>query len=77
MIYADSWEEHLSRMQLVRLPGCGSTSLSIWLNVSKVVGQGEVHSVRAKVVAIDAFPPPTTKKELMRFLGMIGYYRGF
>lgn len=31
----------------------------------------------AKVVAIDAFPPPTTKKEPMRFLGMIGYYHSF
>ena len=45
--------------------------------LGKVVGQGEVRPVRAKVVAIDAFPPPTTKKELMRFLGMIGYYRSF
>ena len=30
--------------------------------------------VWAKVVAINAFPPPTTKKKLMRFLGRIGYY---
>lgn len=33
--------------------------------------------VRAKVMAIDQFPTPTTKKELMWFLGMVGYYRGF
>jgi hypothetical protein len=42
-----------------------------------VVGQGEVRPVWAKVVAIDAFPPPTTKKELMCFLGMMSYYRSF
>lgn len=39
--------------------------------------QGQVRPVRAKVLAIDAFPPPSTKKELRRFLGMVGYYRGF
>ena len=33
--------------------------------------------VNAKVAAIDSFPAPSTKKELMRFLGMIGYYRNF
>lgn len=45
--------------------------------LGKVVGQGEVCPVRAKVTAIDRFPSPVTKKELMRFLGMIGYYRSF
>ncbi len=33
--------------------------------------------VQAKVLAIQQFPSPSTKKELMRFLGMVGYYRGF
>ena len=45
--------------------------------LGRVVGQGHVRPVRAKVQAIDAYPPPTTKKELMRFLGLVGYYRGF
>ncbi len=45
--------------------------------LGKVVGQGCVRPVRAKVEAIDQFPSPTTKKELMRFLGLVGYYRGF
>src|SRR4029434_11317709 len=45
--------------------------------LGKVVGQGKVRPVRAKVLAIDRFPPPTTKKELQRFLGMVGYYRSF
>ena len=46
-------------------------SEAIWLSVrfvqatvaylGKVVGQGEVRPVRAKVVAIDAFPLPSTK----------------
>lgn len=41
------------------------------------VGQGEVRPLQAKVQAIDEYPPPATKKELMRFLGLVGYYRGF
>lgn len=28
--------------------------------------------VSAKVEAIERFPAPTTKKELMRFLGLVG-----
>lgn len=40
-------------------------------------GQEQVRPVHAKVLAIDTFPPPSTKKELRRFLGMVGYYRGF
>lgn len=45
--------------------------------LGKVVGQGPVRPVRAKVEAIDKYPTPTTKKELMRFLGMVGFYRCF
>ena len=28
-------------------------------------------------MAVQKFSPPTTKKELMRFLGLVGYYRSF
>lgn len=45
--------------------------------LGKVVGMGKVRPVRAKVIAIDKFPSPQTKRELMRFLGMAGYYRSF
>lgn len=31
----------------------------------------------AKVQAVSEYPPPLTKKELMRFLGLVGYYRCF
>ncbi len=33
--------------------------------------------IHTKVLAIQYFPPPSTKKELMRFFGMVGYYRAF
>ena len=42
-----------------------------------VVGQGEVAPVAAKVAAIFKFPAPTDKREVMRFLGMAGYYCKF
>lgn len=45
--------------------------------LGRVVGQGRVLPVRAKVAAIDLFPPPTTKEELQRFLGIVGDYWGF
>ena len=42
-----------------------------------IVGQGQVRPVEAKVEAISDFPVPTGKRQLMRFLGMAGYYRKF
>lgn len=37
-----------------------------------VVGQGRVAPVQAKVIAVAQYPLPTTKKELQRFLGLVG-----
>lgn len=45
--------------------------------LGKLVGQGQVKPVRAKVEAVAKFPSPTNKRKLRRFLGMAGYYRGF
>ena len=42
-----------------------------------IVGQGQVRPRYAKVKCILEYPVPTTRKELMRFLGMTGYYRKF
>ncbi|KAK3889986.1 hypothetical protein Pcinc_006035 [Petrolisthes cinctipes] len=41
------------------------------------VGQGVVRPKSANVEAILSFPTPSTRKELLRFLGMAGYYRRF
>lgn len=41
------------------------------------MGQGQVRPVALKVQAITEFAVPCTKRELRRFLGMSGYYRGF
>ncbi|KAL2091618.1 hypothetical protein ACEWY4_013881 [Coilia grayii] len=85
--WGDTWEEHLSRLKAllerlvaakltINLAKCEFAQATV-VYLGKVVGQGEVRPVRAKVSAIDGFPPPVTKKELMRFLGMVGYYRSF
>ncbi len=87
VIYSESWEEHIHciRALFERLAWANLTvnlakcefAQGTATYLGKVVGQGQVRPVRAKVLAIDQFSPPTTKRELMRFLGMVGYYRGF
>ena len=42
-----------------------------------VEGQCQVKPIEAKVEAISDFPVPTCKRQLMRFFGMVGYYRKF
>lgn len=87
VVYADCWEQHLERVKAlfvrlaqarltVNLAKCEFAKATV-VYLGRVVGQGSVRPVRAKVCAIDDFPSPTTKKELMRFLGMVGYYRCF
>lgn len=46
-------------------------------NLGKVVGQGQVRPVEAKVITVQEFPAPFNTKELMRFLGLVGYYCAF
>ena len=41
------------------------------------MGEGQVKHIEANVEAILDFPVPTCKRQLMRFLGMVGYYRKF
>lgn len=87
VIYSDTWEDHLKRIRAlfdrlvwarltINLAKC-EFAKAIVTYLGKVVGQGEVRPINAKVLAIQEFPIPSTKKELMRFLGMSGYYRGF
>lgn len=45
--------------------------------LGRVVGQGQVRPAAAKVLAVEQYPIPATRKELMRFLGLVGYYMCF
>ena len=41
------------------------------------VGNGQVKPVDVKIKALLSYPVPTNKQQLMRFLGMAGYYHRF
>ncbi|XP_069184758.1 uncharacterized protein [Procambarus clarkii] len=87
VVYAYDWKVHLERLKELfrRLEEANLT-----VNLAKsefgkahleylgfVIGQGEVTPVDHKVSAIREYPVPRTRKELLRYLGMIGYCRGF
>lgn len=82
VVFSDTWPEHVHRLGAlldrfsnaaltVNLAKCEFAQATVTY-LGKVVGQGKVCPVRAKVLAIDNYPPPKSKKDLMRFLGMIG-----
>ena len=88
VVFGSTWEQHLHR---VRELFCRLRQANLTVNLVKsefgqahvmylrrVVRQGQVKPVDAKVQVIK-YPAPTTRKELMRFLqlGMAGYYRKF
>ena len=87
VLYSASWEEHV---KLLREFFRRLRDAHLTVNLSKsefcrarvvflghIVGQGEVAPVASKVDAILNFPIPRDKREVMRFLGMAGYYRKF
>lgn len=83
VVYSDTWDQHIARIHAlleakltVNLAKCEFARATVTY-LGKVVGMGKVRPVGAKVIAIDKFPGPQTKRELMRFLGMAGYYRSF
>ena len=87
LIYADSFEEHLRRLQLV----CDRLKeVNLKLNPDKcslmrssVVFLGHVLSAEGlrtdpeKIRAVEEYAVPTTVTEVRAFLGLAGYYRKF
>ena len=87
IIYSDSWSDHLQRIRqffdrlskakltvnLAKTEFCHATVTFL----GHLVGQGQVKPLEAKVNAISEFPVPKCKRQMMRFLGMAGYYRKF
>lgn len=87
VVYSNTWHEHLNQIRALfdrlaqgnltlNLAKCDFAKATVTY-LGKVVGQGQVRPVMEKVTAVAQFPTPTTKKELMRFLGLVGYYRCF
>lgn len=87
VVYSDTWHSHLQRIRAlferlaearltVNLAKCDFAMATVTY-LGRVVGQGRVAPVQAKVMAVSKYPQPTTKKELQKFLGLVGYYRSF
>lgn len=87
VVFSDTWEDHVHSIRklfdqlrdahlTVNLAKCEFAKATVTY-LGKVVGQGQVWQVQAKVTAIEQYPVPTTKKELMCFLGLVGYYCSF
>ena len=87
IIFSEEWQQHL---QTIRTFFDRLSDAKLTVNLAKsefchanltflghIVGQGKVKPVEAKVEAISDFPVPTSKRQLMRFLCMAGYYRKF
>ncbi|XP_042559700.1 uncharacterized protein LOC116219171 [Clupea harengus] len=87
VVFSSTWPEHLVQIRelfnrlakanlTVNLAKCEFGKATVTY-LGKVVGRGQVHPVGAKVEAICNFPAPSNRRGLRRFLGMVGYYRGF
>ena len=87
VIHSTSWEEHLMHIRgvLERLRKAGLTAkprkcqfgMQQCSYLGHIVGNGVVQPELAKLQAVEAFPTPTSKKQVRTFLGLIGYYRKF
>ena len=87
VVYSDCWEDRLVCLHRV-LTKFAEVNLTINLAKSEfghaevtflghVVGNGRVKPRGAKMQSIIEYPPPSNKRELLRFLGMVGYYQRF
>ncbi len=87
VVYSDAWKDHICSLEklFTRLSDAQLTlnlakcefAKGVVTYLGKKVCQGCVKPTEAKVSAIIEFPTPSTKRQLCRFLGMAGYYRGF
>lgn len=87
VVYSKEWSEHIKSLRMVferlakalltlNLAKCEFGQATVTY-LGKEVGHGQVRPVEAKVRAVSEFPVPNTRRELRRFLGMVGYYRSF
>ncbi|KAL2089275.1 hypothetical protein ACEWY4_013963 [Coilia grayii] len=85
--YSDTWPEHLGHIKqlfvrleeaglVINLPKCELGKGQVTY-LGHQVGQGLVSPKAAKVQAILDIPAPQTRRQLMRLLGMCGFYRKF
>ena len=87
IVYGDTWEEHIQNVQTVferlqkadltlKLKNC-NFGVEDCVYLGHRVGKGGVRPEQTKIEAISKMPRPTTKKEVMSFLGIVSYYHRF
>ena len=87
IVYGNTWEQHLQHVKDF-LSCLRKAQLTVNLVKSEfgqayvtysgyLVGQEQIKLVEAKVNAFINFPVSNNKSQLIRFLGMVGYYRKF
>jgi len=87
VIFSDLWEEHLDHLTEVfnKIHHAGLVVNAKKCQIAKqevsylgyVVGGGSIRPQVDKVQAILSCAPPTTKKSVRSFLGLVGWYRRF
>lgn len=81
VIYSSTWSQHLTQLGYV-FKWLMAANLTLNLSnyefgLATVVGHGHVSPVGVKVEAIVHFDVQSSRRELKRFLGMVGFYRSF
>ncbi|ROT75674.1 hypothetical protein C7M84_005780 [Penaeus vannamei] len=80
VVWSSSWEDHLVRLRAL-FSTLAEANLTVNLKKSEfghahvvflghVVGQGQLAPVAAKIEAVQKYPAPSTRKSLMRFIGL-------
>ena len=87
IIHSRCWEEYLEHLReiLTRLRKACLTIKESKCKFARneceylryTVGNGKVYPLQAKVQAVQDFTQPITKKDVLAFLGLCGYYRHF
>jgi len=87
VLYHDTFADHVQGIRdlFQKLSDAGLTVNLLKSDIGRgqvtylgyVVGSGQVKPVLAKVKSIVDFPIPTSKRDIMRLLGIAGYYRRF
>ena len=83
VVYSDSWEDHMAHIRslFIRLADANLTvnlvksefGQATIIFLGHVVGGGYVAPITAKVDAIQQYPVPETRREVMRFMGKTSY----
>ncbi|KAL2077779.1 hypothetical protein ACEWY4_027283 [Coilia grayii] len=87
IVFSSSWEEHLTHLadvfrritevDLLVNPGKCQLARPEFCYLGYVLGDGHIRLQVSKVEAVRDCPPPTTKKGVRSFLGLVGWYRQF